>query len=330
MTTELNQDLALAKQLFNELVSLSTIETLLGREYGHGAKRQRTQEIILHLVSLLADIEKVFSTYLDVADATPIMRINLELRDFYTKTLEPNANKLRDIFLDISGMRESLGVAGWEELQGVLKSSNRKTPIANSLSWGLERWWNMLEEGEQEEWLERGFDIEAALNLIDTGYFAPDFWLENRRCLSRPVLLDRPLNSVPKHVQERFHEIYQSFTYGLWMSAIALSRSVSEYAAIDNGPRLGLNIHYMREGKEAVKSFEKLIDEVEKKYPELGEPLDSVRDTGNIILHPKKEHDVVINVFPKFMHHKALKCLTDARLVVESLYTLPSRNSRFK
>jgi hypothetical protein len=322
MTIELQQNLALSKQHFEELIALTTIDCLLKGEYDQGPKRQRIQELIGNLVLLLKAVEDEFTAHLDNDQDAPIMHMNLELRDFYTNMLEPNANKLRDIFIGITGLRESLGVAGWEELLEGLNLSNTKTPIANAVSWGLERWWTMLEEGEQEDWLERGFNVEAAIDVVNKGFFAPDNWLENQRLL-RPVLVARPLNVVPSHVQFRLREIYRSFVHGLWMSTIALSRSVAEYAIIDNGPRLGLDVSQEWRGKKEFKELKRLIDEVAAKYPHLRTPLERVRTTGNRILHPKKKRDVEIISFPKVMREESLECIKGTRLVVESLYSYP-------
>lgn len=297
---------------------ISTIDHLSNRKYGHGPKRQRIQELVTILFGLLTEIEHELSAYLNKADDAPIMQISLDLRDFYTNVLEPNGNKLRNIFLDITGLRESLGVSDWQELRTALNPPQKS--IANAVSWALERWWTMLEEGEQEDWLERGFNVKDALDIVDKGFFAPDSWLENQRLL-RPVLLDRPLNTVPQHVQGRFREIYHSFTYGLWMSAICLSRSVSEFAIIDNGPRLGLDITSIWNGKKTFKSFEGLIDEVSQKYPVLRPRLEKVRKTGNRILHPKRKNDVEIISFPKVERDEALKCIKSTRFVVERLYS---------
>lgn len=200
MTVELKQNLALAKQHFQDLMALTTIDRLLNREYDSGPKRQRIEELLGNLVSLLKSVEDEFSAHLDKGEDAPIMHLDLELRNFYTNAIEPNAIKFRDIFLDIAGLGESLGVGGWKELLEGLTPPNIKTPIANAFSGALDRWWNILDDEEEQEWLDQGFNIEAAVELVDKGFFAPDFWLENQRLL-RPVLVDRPLNTIPSHVQ---------------------------------------------------------------------------------------------------------------------------------
>lgn len=314
MLIELSRYLALAKQQFEELVNLTSIDSLARGKYGTGTKRQRIKELLGKLVTLLASIDEVFSSHLGKADDSPIMQLSSGLKEFYTEVLEPNSNKLREIYWDITGLAELKAL-----LEG-LNPSRAKRPIANAVSWALERWLTMLEEGELEEWLERGFELEAALDLVNKGFFAPDFWLENSRLL-RPVLVDRPLNIVPSHVQYRLREIYRAFTYGLWMSAIALSRSVAEYAIINNAPRLGFDPTYERKGKKQFKPFQLLIGEVAETRPELRIPLETLRNTGNRILHPKKKRNVEIISMPKVMRDEALECVTRTRFVVESLYT---------
>lgn len=179
----------------------------------------------------------------------------------------------------------------------------------------------MLNDEELEDWRERGFEIEAASEFVDKGFFAPDFWSENLRLL-RPVLLDRPPHTVPLHIQVRLKEIYRAFTYGLWMSAIALSRSVAEYAIINNASRFGIDPVFERNGKKESKRFELLIDEITEKHPELRDPLETVRNTGNRILHPKKKRGVEIISIPKVIRDEALECVTQTRFIVESLYAL--------
>jgi len=316
MVIELNRDLAIAKQHFEELVSLTAIDSLARCEFGSGSKRQRTCELLGNLVTLLAAIEKAFSSHLDETDNAPIMHLSSGLKAFYTKELEPNSNTLRNAYWHITGLAELKTL-----LEG-LNPIGERTPIANAVSWGLERWLMMLEEGELEEWVDRGFELEAAFDFVNKGFFAPDSWLENFRLLQRPVLVDRPLNTVPSHVKYRLREIYRAFTYGLWMSAIALSRSVAEYAIINNSSRLNLEPTYERKGKKVFKSFGHLISELETIRPELVTALEVIQDTGNRILHPKKKSGAEIISMPKVMRDEALDCVTQTRFVVERLYNL--------
>jgi hypothetical protein len=87
---------------------------------------------------------------------TPLVELSSGLRDFYRKTFEPNAAKIRDAYWDISGLAELN-----ELLKGIEIPKNR-TPIAGAVEWAVERWVTMLDEGEMEEWLGRGFDPDGA------------------------------------------------------------------------------------------------------------------------------------------------------------------------
>ncbi len=316
MAHELSRQIALAKQHFEELTKVASIDALTRREYGSGAKRQHLEELLRKLNSLLTAIERSQSTQLDAEDETPLVELSSGVRDFYTKTLEPNVPKIRDAYWDISGLSELN-----ELLKGIEIPKNR-TPIAEAVGWAVERWVTMLDEGEMEEWLDRGFDLDGAIEILNKRFFAPDRWLDNLRLL-RPVFIDQPRARIPAHVQYRLREIYRAFTFGLWMSAIALSRSVTEYSIIHNASRLGIEATRERKGRREFKPFGLLIAEVVTARPELRVPLEIVKETGDRILHPKKKRDVEIISMPKVMRDEALACITQSRVVIESLYTAP-------
>lgn len=316
MAHELSRQIALAKQHFEDLSKVTSIEALTRQDYASGAKRQRLEELLRKLNSLLTAIERSLSTQLDGEDETPLVELTSGLRDFYTKTLEPNASKIRDAYWDISGLTELNDL-----LKGIEIPKNR-SPIAEAVAWAVERWVSGLDEGELEEWLDRGFDLDGATEILNKRFFAPDRWLDNLRLL-RPVLIDQPRAKIPTHVQYRLREIYRAFTFGLWMSAIALSRSVTEYAIINNASRLRIDATRERKGKLEFKPFGLLIAEIVSARPELRVSLEIVKETGDRILHPKKKRDVDIISIPKVMREEALACITQSRIVIESLYTAP-------
>jgi hypothetical protein len=317
MITELSRDLAIAKQHFEELTSLTTIDSLARGNYETGAKWERIQELLEKIIILLPDIKEVFFLQLDKSD-TPIMQISANLKEFYTVELEPNANKLFDIWVDIKGLKELMVLLSKE-----LNQPHRERPIAKAMDAALDRWVNVLTDGELKEWLEEGFSIETAGNFLDKAFFAPDLWLENSRLLSRPILLGRHQrnSNVPLHIKTRLTEIYRAFIYGLWMSAIALSRSVAEYAIINNAGRFDIDPIDERKGRNYSKPFGRLIDEIAEIRPELRDPLETVQDAGNRTLHPKKKSGNKILLLPKAMRNEALECVIQTRFVVENLYT---------
>jgi hypothetical protein len=121
------------------------------------------------------------------------------------------------------------------------------------------------------------------------------------------------------HVRYRLLEIYRAFTFGLWMSAIALSRSLVEFSLRTNAPRYNVSITKDGlDGRPEDKSLKRLGEDFAIHLPELSKPIEIVRDTGNRILHPKK-HDVIAH--PKVMRSEALECIRAARQVVEAVYS---------
>ncbi|MBA2490170.1 MAG: DUF4145 domain-containing protein [Gammaproteobacteria bacterium] len=103
------------------------------------------------------------------------------------------------------------------------------------------------------------------------------------------------------------------------MAAVALSRSAVEFAILDNARRLNIEARKTNSrGKLEDKRLAELIADVAQARQSLGRSLEAVRDTGNRILHPKK-HDVI--AFPKVLRDEALECVSNTRIVLESLYS---------
>lgn len=109
------------------------------------------------------------------------------------------------------------------------------------------------------------------------------------------------------------------------MAAVALSRSLVEFSLKANATRLGVSITYVGAGgRPESKSLKQLGEEVGKVIRALTAPIETVRETGNRILHPKK-HDVIAR--PKVMRAEALDCIRATRFIVETLYSeVPSAN----
>jgi hypothetical protein len=220
-----------------------------------------------------------------------------------------------------SMQRAYFEIAGLGMLIGLLTDRLDEKPkpiILNAISWGLERWNDMLDEDESLDWYERGFNIEGAQELVDMPWFQPDEWSQNLKFL-QPVLVDRPPQVMRDHVRYRLTEIYRAFAYGLWMAAVALSRSLVEFSLKANATHLGVSITYTGAGgRPDDKSLKQLGEEVAKLMQALAAPIETVRETGNRILHPKK-HDVIAH--PKVMRAEALDCIRATRFIVEALYS---------
>lgn len=313
MPHEIESQLALAKQHFDELVRLIPLERLKMGEFGDGALRSRVEHLLQKLVSLNSTITRFLSQYLSVPDEPPIVTISSRHLAFYQNDLEPNAQLLQDARWDIFELRELLG-----DWPSEVSDSPKALYVLNALRWGVKSRLDM-EEAEQEDWHRRGFDYEAAFNFVEEPIFRPDSWLDNRQLL-RPVLVDRPALNIRIHVRYRLSEIYRAFTFGLWMATIALCRSVVEFSIKDRAPHYGIEITRLNSRNILDdKRLGELISDISEKLPSLKSDLETVRETGNRVLHPKKR-DVI--AFPKVLREEALRCVQATKKAVKGLYSL--------
>jgi hypothetical protein len=253
------------------------------------------------------------ATQVSDSPEAPVLNVPTPHRDFYNNIVIPHGKTLQRAHLEFEG----LGFAADLFLDDTPADQAPRPVILSAISWGLERWNTMLEEGETLEWLERGFNIDAAEEVVALPWFRPDDWLQNMKQLE-PVLVNRQSRELRDHVRYRLTEIYRAFTFGLWMAAIALSRSLVEFSLKANAPRFGISTTFVTvPGKQEDKSLKQLADEIAVALPTLAEPLETVREAGNRMLHPKK-HDVI--AIAKVMRAEALKCIRAAKRVVEELH----------
>ena len=179
----------------------------------------------------------------------------------------------------------------------------------------------MLDDDELEDWSSRGFAIDSALETVMLPWFDPDSWLGNMHLL-RPVLLDRSPQQIPFHVRHRLTEIYRAFMFGLWMSSIALCRSLLEYSLKETALKWEIKrtrIGYR--GEQEDKSMKELCDEFSTHFPALSASLEQVRSDGNRIMHAQKGN---VTEYPKILRKEALNCIRSMRQSLETIY---ARNS---
>ena len=312
MSDHLNLTLALTKQAYDELVRLAPLAELQRFEFGTGPKRERIAELLRQLNTNMKSIQRTLSEHVTDSSKAPILSVTAAHRAFYNEVILPQGKPLQRAWLEIAGL--SILIRFLDNPT----DDNPKPRMLDAISWALERWNDMLEEDESIEWYERGFDIEGAQNMVAMPWFLPDEWSQNLKFL-QPVLVDRSPLAMREHVHYRLTEIYRAFAYGLWMAAIALSRSLVEFSLKANAPRLGIIITYTGAGgRPEDKSLKQLGEEVARALPTLAAPINTVRETGNRILHPKKR-DVIAH--PKVMRAEALDCIRAARLIIENLYS---------
>ena len=312
MSDTLNSTLALARQAYEELLRLLPLDELDRNEFGSGPKRERIAELLKKLNSTINTVQCTLGEHVATSSEPPVVTLPTAHRTFYNEILLPKGKALQRAYLEISGLSMLV------DLLNDPTDEKPKPLMLDAINWALERWSDMLDEDEQFEWCERGFDIEGAQDLVAMPWFQPDEWSQNVKLL-QPVLVDRSPQVMRDHVRYRLTEIYRAFAHGLWMAAIALSRSLVEFSLKANAPRLGVSITFQGVGaRPEDKSLKQLGEEVAAKVQDLAIPIETVRETGNRILHPKKQHVIA---HPKVMRAEALECVRAARLIVETLYS---------
>ncbi|MBK8743676.1 hypothetical protein [Propionivibrio sp.] len=311
MNNALNATLALARQKFDELTHLVSLDELQTFRLGDDAKRRRIEVPLGSLNKELSTIERELRVDAEV----PVTQLAASHIKFFREHLEPNARVLRRAYWECTGLRDLIESLDEYEPNHPCRS------VKEAIAWGLERWGDMLDDDELEDWQSRGFAIDAAIEAIELPWFEPDRWLENMLLL-QPVLLDRPPQHVRDHIRYRLSEIYRAFTFGLWMSSIALCRSLLEYSLKDTALQCGIERAKVgSRGELEDKSMKELSDEFSEQFPSLSIALEQVRDAGNRIMHAKK-HDVV--AYPKVLREDALGCIRSIRQSLETIYTRTS------
>jgi len=310
MPESISSTLAVAKQAFEELTQLVSLDELDQQEFGDGAKRSRVEQLLKTLHEAVHSTRRALGGPGPASADPPVLTLPVSHRRFYRDVLLPQGKALQRAYLEISG----LGLL----VPFVEDSDEEEKPhqVREALSAALERWSVMLDDDERFALYERGIDLEGAERLVDLPLFQPDDWLRNVALL-QPVLVAGSPQALRNHVRVRLTEIYRAFAYGLWMAAIALSRSLVEFSLVNHASRIGIELTYSgRDGRARDKSLAQLGEEFAAKMPRLTDAIDAVRETGNRILHPKKR-DVI--AYPKVMRAEALDCIRAAQTIVETL-----------
>lgn len=311
--SNLNPLLAVGKQAYEELTQLISIADLKEMKFPDGAKRERVSELLRKLDGVVSSVRGIMSVHIAESEEAPVVTVPASHRAFYLEVLLPASKTIQHAYLEISGF----GFAAELFLDDSAEESE-SAPLLSAVSWALERWNDMLDQDERFEWIERGFDINGAQEMAAMPWFRPDDWSKNLKLL-QPVLVDRPAHELRNHVRYRLTEVYRAFSFGLWMASIALSRSLVEFSLKTNSQRLGISTTYVGPGgRTDDKSLKQLGEEISASVPILAKPIETVRETGNRILHPKKR-DVIAH--PKVMRAEALECIRAARIIVETLYS---------
>ncbi len=142
-----------------------------------------------------------------------------------------------------------------------------------------------VEDSELNDHLEGlEFALSGCENIRTRPYFKPDDWVANEKDLD-PIIVTTDMEKIPTHVKNRIHEIYDSFIFGNWMSVIALSRCLLEYALIDRKNFLKIDVY----DNNHTKPLWKLVKQAESVVPALSDSMHTIKKHGNEILHPPSD-----------------------------------------
>ena len=122
---------------------------------------------------------------------------------------------------------------------------------------------------------------DAHRDLENSGYFTPDNWVRNLGEI--PPVVKGPLQFC-KPVRIRLEEIRRSYFFGNWLSVIALSRCLMEYVLIQ---ALGKDAKSGRKENGGYKPLGALIAEMSGRMRELQMDMESIKERGNYIMHPR-------------------------------------------
>ena len=182
-----------------------------------------------------------------------------------------------------------------------------------------------------------GVKVERLGQLLTRPYFDPGAWGKNERALF-PIVTKRDIGKIPMHILERLTEVYRSFVFGNWIAAVALSRCLLEYAIVEQGDVLGIDVYETRkkkwvrrfvdfikrvalgevstDEKKRVRRLVDLIKDVKKTRPKLAPRMNQIRNAGNRVMHPPKKNEE--RKLPG--EDDAKKCYDNIREIITVLY----------
>lgn len=171
---------------------------------------------------------------------------------------------------------------------------------------------------------DRDFDLspEIACEVIDSPLitFDPQSWLDRANELT-PIRTHKKDVLLPAHVRLRIEEINRAYVFGCWLSVLALTRAILEYAILDNIHKYNVLPTWPpvgRDQKGKPKKLAQLIEDLEPYLPELAKGMNSLRDYGNDYLHPKNSRVSKESLFQsKSAAKDAMQTVVE---VVEGLY----------
>jgi hypothetical protein len=194
-------------------------------------------------------------------------------------------------------------------------------PVNQTFETGIEQVRELIDRNPDmdfDSWLHP----DTACEVIDSSLisFDPDSWLDRARELV-PIRTHKKDVLLPSHVRLRIEELNRAYIFGCWLSVLALSRAILEYAVLDNIHKFEIKPTWPavgRDQKGKAKKLADLIEDLAPHVPALSKGMDKLRDYGNDYMHPKKSQMSKETLFQcKSAAQDAVKTVVD---VVEGLY----------
>lgn len=194
-------------------------------------------------------------------------------------------------------------------------------PVNQTFETGIEQVRELIDRNPDmdfDSWLHP----DTACEVIDSSLIAfdPDSWLDRASELT-PIRTHKKDVLLPSHVRLRIEELNRAYVFGCWLSVLALSRAILEYAVLDNIHKFDITPTWPAVGRDTkgkTKKLADLIEDLTPHVPVLTKGMGKLRDYGNDYMHPKKSQMSKETLFQcKSAAKDAVKTVVD---VVEGLY----------
>jgi len=314
---KLNLRLTLIKQQYEELNAICK-PSYVSELHPKSSQRERYRDLLKSIRNHHYQIKENLNSEV-FENASISVDVPRDLLDFYSNEFLLNERALDEAYNTIDPSMADLSrfideLIAQEKENGTLqnKDNNRIHDTFNTALERLEE--DFLDNPEWDEWCE----TEKARNVFESKLikFNPDEWLENTKEFS-PIRTSMK-GDIPIHAKQRLVEIYRSYTFGNWLSVIALSRTVLEYVLFDTASNFNIEKHYLdtKNNKKIFKRLSHLIEDFGESCPDILDKMNEVRELGNEYIHPKKKNKEAL--FQSKTNAK--KCMEYLRDIVEFLY----------
>lgn len=309
-TRPLDAVLALAMQQFDELVAIRPLERLVQGDRGDPVQAKRAEALLQSLHAACVLVRQTSYSRLARQDKST-MTFAPSHAEFLRRTLLPNIGAIEQAYFANDPLLLELCD---EELPPLLTYAGMRDAV-----WFTAEYTNTLMDEDDE----RRCNVDTVFELVEQPWFSPDQWAANLRAL-RPMILEVEESQIPIRIRARLAEMHRAFTYGAWMATIAISRAVVEFALIERAPAIGYRATQVdRKGHDEFLNLNKLIANAASVRPELEANLETLREAGNRILHPKRRQNVIPS--PKVLREEAFACVQSATSALEVLYSRRQR-----